>query len=53
MLFRMRVLTYNILADVYADSDFARDSLFAHCPNEYLVYDYRKQLIIQEILGML
>ena len=32
MLFICRVMTYNILADQYADSDFSRQQLFPQCP---------------------
>ena len=27
-----RVMSYNILADLYADSDFSREQLFPQCP---------------------
>ncbi len=27
-----RVMSYNILADLYADSDFSRTNLFPQCP---------------------
>jgi len=51
-VFSFRVVTYNILADIYADSDFSRDYLFCHCPANILSIDYRKQLLIKELLGM-
>ena len=44
-------MSYNILADLYADSDYSRDCLFNHCPTEILSHDYRKPLLIREILG--
>jgi len=50
-VFSFRVVTYNILADVYADSDFSRDFLFAHCPADVLSIDYRKQLLLKELIG--
>jgi len=53
VLYSFRVVTYNILADVYADSDFSRDYLFAHCPPEILSIDYRKQLLLKELVGRL
>lgn len=46
-----RVVTYNILADMYADSDYSRSVLFAHCPAHALEIDYRRQLLVKEILG--
>ncbi|XP_065077061.1 2',5'-phosphodiesterase 12 [Ochlerotatus camptorhynchus] len=49
--FQFRVVTYNILADLYADSDYSRTELFKYCPNYALHIDYRKQLFIKEILG--
>jgi len=41
-----RVVSYNILADLYADSEVSRTQLFPYCP-----IDYRKQLILKELLG--
>ena len=46
-----RVMSYNILADTYADSDYSRTSLFPYCPPYALAIDYRKQLLIKEIIG--
>ncbi|XP_071823238.1 2',5'-phosphodiesterase 12-like [Apostichopus japonicus] len=46
-----RVVCYNLLADLYANSDFSRDFLFPHCPAEFLVGDYRQQLLLKEISG--
>ena len=45
------MLTYNLLAEMYADSDAARNELFVHCPSHALDMDYRKHLLIKEILG--
>ncbi|XP_071149413.1 2',5'-phosphodiesterase 12-like [Mytilus edulis] len=47
----IRVVSYNILADIYADSDFSRNELFPYCPPYALAIDYRKQLFIKEITG--
>ncbi|XP_071942824.1 2',5'-phosphodiesterase 12-like [Antedon mediterranea] len=47
----LRVVSYNILADLYADSDFARDVLFSYCPPDILHIDYREQLLLKEITG--
>lgn len=46
-----RVVTYNILADLYADSDYSRDVLFGYCQKYAISMDYRKQLFIKEIRG--
>ena len=51
-VFSFRVVTYNILADIYADSDFSRDYLFCHCPADVLSMDYRKQLLLKELIGV-
>jgi len=50
-IYSFRIITYNILADIYADSDFSRDYLFPHCPAEILSIDYRKQLLLKELTG--
>lgn len=47
----LRVISYNILADLYADGDFARKHLFPTCPSYAMDIDYRKQLLIKELLG--
>jgi len=44
-------LSYNILADLYADSDYSREVLFSYCPPYALAIDYRKQLMLKEITG--
>lgn len=46
---QFRFMTYNILADLYADSDYSRSVLFAHCPSYALDIDYRRQLLLKEI----
>lgn len=50
-LSQFRFMTYNILADLYADSDFSRTVLFKHCPTHALSLDYRRQLLLKEISG--
>ena len=44
-------MSYNILADLYADSEVSRTQLFPYCPPYALSIDYRKQLIVKELLG--
>lgn len=46
-----RVVSYNLLADYYADSEFSRTMLFPYCPPYALDIDYRKQLMLKEISG--
>lgn len=46
-----RIVTYNILADMYSDSKTAREQLFKYCPEKYLKMDYRKHLILKELIG--
>lgn len=50
--FRFRVVSYNILADLYCDSDVSRNELYPYCPAYALNIDYRKLLIVKELLGM-
>ena len=47
----LRVLTYNILADQYAATEAARTVIFAHCPPQHLHPDYRRPLVLAEVLG--
>ncbi|XP_071481277.1 2',5'-phosphodiesterase 12-like [Diadema antillarum] len=46
-----RIMSYNILADTYADSDYSRDFLYPYCPAAALDIDYREQLLLKEISG--
>lgn len=47
---QFRVTTYNLLADLYCDSDYSRKTLFPYCNKMYLDIDYRKQLFIKELI---
>ncbi|KAG7153372.1 2',5'-phosphodiesterase 12-like, partial [Homarus americanus] len=47
----LRVISYNILAEVYTNSNYAREELFPSCPKHALNMDYRKLLLIKEIIG--
>ena len=47
----MRLVTYNILADLYCDSDFSRTVLHPSCPPYALHIDYRVKLVLHELLG--
>ncbi|GFQ67194.1 2',5'-phosphodiesterase 12 [Trichonephila clavata] len=48
---KLRCVSYNILADLYADSETARTTLFPYCPAEALMLDYRRQLYLKEIIA--
>lgn len=48
---KLRVVSYNLLADLYADSDFSRRELHPQCPAYALAFDYRKQLLLKEVAG--
>lgn len=37
----LRVCTYNLLADNYANTPFAREKLYHYCPGRYLNVDFR------------
>lgn len=45
------MMSYNLLADTYADSDYSRNVLFPYCPAYALSINYRKQLLLDEIIG--
>ncbi|GLI58784.1 hypothetical protein VaNZ11_000540 [Volvox africanus] len=46
-----RILSYNVLADQYAGSDYAQNVLFNYCPKECLDPGYRRPLMLRELLG--
>ena len=46
-----RVVTYNILANLYADQEYTRDVLYPYCAPYALTFDYRKPLLLKEING--
>eukprot|EP00210_Caulerpa_lentillifera_P006924 g6620.t2 len=45
-----RILSYNILAGAYTSRQNAIEIIFKYCNPKYLDIDYRKQLILKEIL---
>ncbi|XP_060072172.1 2',5'-phosphodiesterase 12-like [Ylistrum balloti] len=47
----VRVMSYNILADFYADTDYTRDILYNYCAPYALKGDYRRPLIMKELYG--
>lgn len=47
----LRVVTYNILANIYADTEFARENMYPYCSRYAIAFDYRGQLILKEIIG--
>ena len=46
---RLRVMTYNILANCYSETSLAKEHMYPYCPPEYLSFIYRRPLIIHEI----
>ncbi|CAF4647342.1 unnamed protein product [Rotaria sp. Silwood2] len=50
---RIRLVSYNILANgyAYASSTDAQQTIYPYCPQDFLEHDYRKPLLLKEILG--
>ncbi|XP_018497694.1 2',5'-phosphodiesterase 12 [Galendromus occidentalis] len=48
---RFRVVSYNLLANIYAHTKFSKNVLFGYCPSWALDFKYRKHLLMREILG--
>ncbi|XP_031835173.1 2',5'-phosphodiesterase 12 [Nomia melanderi] len=46
-----RVTSYNILANIYSETDLSKDVLYPYCPQYALSMDYRKLLILEELKG--
>lgn len=46
-----RVMSYNILADQYAGTAYAQKVLFNYCPSKLLDNNYRRQLVLEEVLA--
>ncbi|OWA51605.1 2',5'-phosphodiesterase 12 [Hypsibius exemplaris] len=46
-----RVVSYNLLADVYAAMESSLKELFPYVPAEFMKIDYRRQLMKQELVG--
>lgn len=38
---QIRIVSYNLLADFYADSAYSQESLFPYCKPRFLAFDYR------------
>uniref|UniRef100_A0A8C1WYA1 Phosphodiesterase 12 n=1 Tax=Cyprinus carpio TaxID=7962 RepID=A0A8C1WYA1_CYPCA len=47
----LRVVSYNILADVYAQTDLSKTVLYPYCAPYALEMDYRQNLIKKELSG--
>ncbi|XP_068452021.1 2',5'-phosphodiesterase 12 [Clinocottus analis] len=47
----VRVVTYNILADVYAQTELSKTVLYPYCAPYALQMDYRQNLIKKELAG--
>ncbi|XP_055349335.1 2',5'-phosphodiesterase 12-like [Paramacrobiotus metropolitanus] len=46
-----RIVSYNLLADLYADQEASLKELFPYCPPECIKGDYRRQLTLRELIG--
>ncbi|XP_014603536.1 PREDICTED: 2',5'-phosphodiesterase 12 [Polistes canadensis] len=46
-----RVTSYNILAESYSSTTYSKENLFPYCPAYALEMNYRKQLILKELIG--
>lgn len=46
-----RITSYNILANVYSETSLSKDTLYPYCSPYALSMDYRKLLILKELLG--
>lgn len=46
-----RIVSYNLLANLYANSEYSKDVLYSYCKDCYLDFSYRKTLLIKELLG--
>ena len=47
----MRVVSYNILADVYAQTELSKTVLYPYCAPYALQLDYRQSLVKKELAG--
>ena len=48
---KIRVVSYNILSDGLAETEFSKDGLFPYCPDEFVAWKYRENLLLDEIIG--
>ncbi|XP_068763832.1 2',5'-phosphodiesterase 12 isoform X2 [Struthio camelus] len=48
---RLRAVSYNILADAYAQTEFSRTVLYPYCAPYALELDYRQNLLKKELAG--
>lgn len=48
---QFRIVTYNLLADFYANTDYSRTKIFPYCSPSILAIGFRKALFIRELLG--
>ncbi|KOX80382.1 2',5'-phosphodiesterase 12 [Melipona quadrifasciata] len=45
------VTSYNILANIYSETVTSKETLYPYCPHYALSMDYRKLLILKELIG--
>ncbi|KAG8431033.1 hypothetical protein GDO86_019537 [Hymenochirus boettgeri] len=46
-----RTVSYNILADIYAQTELSRTALYPYCPDRALERGYRQNLLRREVTG--
>ena len=46
-----RVTSYNLLSDALAETEFSKDGLFPYCPEQFVAWQYREHLLLDEIIG--
>ena len=44
-------MSYNILSDGLAETEFSKDGLFPYCPDEFVSWNHRSHLLLDEIIG--
>ncbi|XP_078270725.1 2',5'-phosphodiesterase 12 [Rhinoraja longicauda] len=47
----LRVVSYNILADIYVQTELSKTTLYPYCPPHALHAHYRENLVKKEVLG--
>lgn len=48
---QFRVISYNLLADFYARSEYSKNEIFNYCKSEYLDHEYRNKVQLKELKG--
>lgn len=46
----VRIMSYNVLANMYAAAEYGKTVIFTHVPQAWMDIDYRKQIALKEVL---